>query len=46
LFQKIHRQGKHGTLLIPQKLEIIRRLESGKNEREVMALYSIWSSII
>jgi len=32
--------------MIPHKLEIIRRLESGKNQREVMAAYSIGSSSV
>jgi hypothetical protein len=30
-----------GTLIISQKLETIRKLESGKNQREVMASYNI-----
>jgi hypothetical protein len=32
--------------MIPQKLEIIRRPESGKNQREVMVSCSIRSSAI
>jgi hypothetical protein len=35
---------KHVSSTIPQKLEIIRRLESGKSLREFLALYSIRSS--
>jgi hypothetical protein len=37
---------KHRTLMTPQELEIIMRLESGKNQREIMALYSIGLSTI
>jgi hypothetical protein len=37
-------EGKHVTLTVPQKLEIIRRLESDESQREGMALYSIGSS--
>lgn len=36
----------HGTLTIAQKCEIITRLESGENWREVMASYSIGLSTI
>jgi len=32
--------------MIPQKLEIIRRLESGKSQKEVAASYSIESSTV
>jgi hypothetical protein len=35
---------KHINLMIPQKLEIIRKLESGESQREVMASYSVGSS--
>jgi hypothetical protein len=34
------------TLMIPQKLEIIRRLESGESHRKFMASYSMGSSTI
>jgi hypothetical protein len=34
------------TLMIPWKLEIIRRLESGESQREVMASCSMGSSAI
>jgi len=37
---------KHVTLTIPQKLEIIRRLESGESRSVVMAAYNIGSSTI
>ena len=30
---------KHATLTIPQKCGVIRRLESGKNQRELMDFY-------
>jgi len=48
---KIHKQGtavksKHVTLRMPQKLKIIRRCESGKRQREVMASYNMGSSTI
>ena len=41
---KMSKQGtagkrKHVTLLIPQKLQIIARFESGKSQKEVMASY-------
>jgi len=36
----------HGTLTVPQKCEIIMRLESGDNWREVMASYNIELSTI
>jgi hypothetical protein len=39
-------QRKHVTLTIPQQLEIIRRLYSGRSRREVMASYSGESSTI
>jgi len=32
--------------MIPHKLEIIRSLESGKNQREVVATYNIGSSTV
>jgi len=32
--------------MIPHKLEIIRRLESGKNKREIVATYNIGSSAV
>lgn len=32
--------------MIPHKLEIIRSLESGKNQREVVAMYNIGSSTV
>jgi hypothetical protein len=32
--------------MIPHKLKIIRRLESGKNQREVVAAYNIGSSTV
>jgi len=32
--------------MIPHKLEIIRRLESGKNQREVVATYNTGSSTV
>jgi len=35
---------KHITLTINQKLEIIRRLASGKSQRGVIASYNIRSS--
>jgi hypothetical protein len=43
---KMSKQGtackrKHITLTISQNLEIIRRLESAGNQREVMASYNI-----
>jgi hypothetical protein len=46
---KISTQGtagksKHVTLTIPQKLEIIRRPECGKSQREVTASYNTGSS--
>jgi hypothetical protein len=34
---------KHITLMIPQKLKIIRLLESGKSQRVVMASHNIGS---
>jgi transposase len=37
---------KYITLTIHQKLEIIRRHESGKSQRAVMASYNIGSSTI
>jgi DDE superfamily endonuclease./Tc5 transposase DNA-binding domain./CENP-B N-terminal DNA-binding domain. len=37
---------KHVTLTIPQKLEIINRLESGESRSVVMAAYNIGSSTI
>lgn len=48
---KMHKQGnvgksKHATLMMPQKLKIIRRCESGKRQREVMAFYNMGSSTI
>ena len=48
---KICKQGtagkrKHATLMMPQKLNIIRRFESGKRQREVMASYNMGSSTI
>jgi len=36
----------HVTLMIPQELEIIRRLESGKSQKEVVASYNIDSSTV
>jgi len=39
-------QRKHINLMIAQKLERIRKLESGENQREFMALYNIGSSTI
>jgi len=35
---------KHVTLMMPQKLLIIRRCESSKRQREVMASYIMGSS--
>jgi DNA-binding CsgD family transcriptional regulator len=35
--QGIADKRKHVTLMIPQELEIIMMLESGKSQREVMA---------
>jgi hypothetical protein len=35
---------KHITLMMPQKLVIIRRRESNKRQREVMASYTMGSS--
>jgi DNA-binding NarL/FixJ family response regulator len=32
--------------MIPQKLEIIRRLENGKSQKEVVASYNIESSTV
>jgi hypothetical protein len=48
---KISTQGKAGkrkhiTLMIPQKLQIIARLESGKSQKEVMASYKSGMSTI
>lgn len=48
---KMSKQGtagkrKHVTLMIHQKIEIIRRLESGKSQSVVMATYSLGSSAI
>jgi hypothetical protein len=37
---------KYVTLTIPQKLEIIRRPETGKSQRELMASYNTGSSTI
>jgi hypothetical protein len=37
---------KHETLMIPQKLEIIMILESGKSQREITTLYSAVPSTI
>jgi hypothetical protein len=34
-------KGKYVTLMIPQKLEIMRRLEYDKSQREVMASCNI-----
>jgi len=34
---------KHVTLMVPQKLEIIRSLECREGQREVMASYCIGS---
>jgi hypothetical protein len=39
-------QRKRINLMIAQKLERIRKLESGENHREVVALYNIGSKII
>lgn len=39
-------QRKHINLMIAQKLERIRKLKSGENQREVMALYNVGSSAI
>jgi len=39
-------QRKHINLKIAEKLERIRKLESGENQREVMVLYNIGSSTI
>jgi len=43
---KMHKEGtpgkrKHATLLILQKIEIIKSLESGKSWNVVVALYNI-----
>jgi hypothetical protein len=48
---KMSKQGpagkrKHTTLKISQILEIIRRLESGKSQSVVMALYNTGSSTV
>jgi hypothetical protein len=37
---------KHITSRIPEKLEVIGRLECGRRQREVMASYNIGSSTI
>jgi hypothetical protein len=37
---------KHRTVTIPQKLEEIWRLESGKNQRDVTASHNIGLSVI
>jgi hypothetical protein len=37
---------KHVTLMIPQKLQIIAGLESGKSQKEVMTSYKSGMSII
>jgi len=39
-------QRKHINLMIAEKLERIRKLESGENQREVMTLYNIGSSTV
>jgi len=41
--QGIAGRRKYGTSVIPQQLQIIGRLESGENRREVMASYSVGS---
>jgi CENP-B N-terminal DNA-binding domain. len=48
-YTKVSKQGttgktKHLTSTIPQKLQIIRKLHSGKVQREVMVSYNIGSS--
>lgn len=35
---------KHATLTIPQKMETIRKLNSGESQRQVMASYNTASS--
>jgi hypothetical protein len=45
---KMRKQGtagksKHVTLMMPQKLKIIKRRESSKTQREVMASYAMGS---
>jgi hypothetical protein len=51
-YPKMCKQGtagkrKHVTLTVPQKLEIIRRLENSESQREVMASYDIgFSSMV
>jgi hypothetical protein len=44
---KQHTAGKrkHTSLTIPQKPDIIRKLESGKNRRVIMVSYNISSPI-
>lgn len=37
---------KHTTLMAAQKLEIIRKLESGEGQREVMTSYKVELSMI
>jgi hypothetical protein len=37
---------KHVTLTIPQKLQIIRGLDSDESQREVMALYNVGLSTV
>jgi hypothetical protein len=32
---------KHITLMLPQKLQIIRRLKSGKRQQEILASYKM-----
>jgi hypothetical protein len=37
---------KHGTLMIPQQLQILQRLESGETQSLVMASYNIGPSTV
>ena len=48
---KMSKQGtagiqKHVTLMVPQKLETTRRLESGESQKVSMALYNIGLSTV
>jgi len=43
---KMNKQGTAGKRSLSQTLEIIRRIESGKSQKEIMASYGIGSSAV
>jgi hypothetical protein len=44
--QGTYGNGKHTNLMIPQKHEIIRKLETGKGQTEIVASYNIRTSTV